>query len=184
MSFRTQFQPHDRVIANPGSRIKPVYSPVYDENGVLDLEQTGSENLYDYIQSHKDSVDIHKILQRFESGDVTALQKVQGMYGDFTEVPKTYAEALNAVISAETTFNSLPVETRAKFNHSFSQFLAQTGTEQWMSAMGFKADTEPVAADSAASASKAKPPADEKTPPTKPAADTKTPPTNEGGNDK
>lgn len=157
MEFRTQFQPHSRVLARTGSRIKPVYSPVYDENGVIDLEQTGSENLYDYIQSHKDSVDIHKILQRFESGDVNALSRVQGFYGDFTEVPKTYAEALNAVISAETTFNSLPVETRAKFNHSFSQFLAQTGTAAWLEAMGIKAAAEPVAGDPPASASEAVP---------------------------
>uniref|UniRef100_A0AAU8B8I1 Internal scaffolding protein n=1 Tax=Dulem virus 104 TaxID=3145581 RepID=A0AAU8B8I1_9VIRU len=139
MDFRTQFQPHDRVKANPGSAIKPVYSPIYDDNGVLDLEQTGQENLYDYIQSHKDSVDIHKILQRFQNGDVTALTKVQGMFGDFTEMPRTYAEALNSVIQAEHTFNSLPVETRAKFNHSFSQFLAKTGTEDWLSALGYKA---------------------------------------------
>ncbi len=143
MEFRTQFNFHERVFARPGSRVKPVYSPVYDSNGVLDLEQTGQENLYDYIQSHKDSVDIHKILARFESGDVSALAKVQGMYGDFTDVPKTYAEALNAVISAETTFNGLPVETRAKFNHSFSQFLAQAGSSQWLAAMGIKAEAIP-----------------------------------------
>lgn len=157
MQFRTQFQSHDRVNANVGSRVKPVYSPVYDKNGVIDLEQTGSENLYDYIQSHKDSVDIHKILQRFENGDTVALAKVQGMYGDFTEVPRTYAEALNAIISAEQTFNSLPVETRAKFNHSFSQFLAQSGTVAWAEALGFKAEAAPVAGEKPASASEATP---------------------------
>lgn len=141
--FRTQFTERVRVFSERGSGIKPVYAPVYDANGVLDLEQTGQENLYDYIQSHKDSVDIHKILQRFENGDVNALAKVQGMYGDFTEVPRTYAEALNAVISAEQTFSSLPVEIRAKFNHSFSQFLAQTGSSQWLEAMGVRAEASP-----------------------------------------
>ncbi len=159
MEFRTQFMSHERVVARPGSRVKPVYSPVYDANGVLDLEQTGQENLYDYIQSHKDSVDIHKILQRFENGDVAALAKVQGMYGDFTDVPRTYAEALNAVISAETTFNGLPVEVRAKFNHSFSQFLAQAGSPQWLAAMGITADASPVAGSSAPASGSAAAPA-------------------------
>lgn len=155
MQFRTQYQEHDRVFAAVGSRIKPVYSPVYDDNGVLDLEETGREDLYSYIQSHKDSVDIHKILQRYQNGDVAALSKVQGLYGDFVQMPKTYAEALNAVIQAEQTFNSLPVETRAKFNHSFSQFLAQSGSKAWAEALGLKADGVPVAADQAASATEA-----------------------------
>ena len=161
MNFRTQFQERKRVYAVRGSREKIVYSPVYDENGVLDLEPTGRENLYDYIQSHKDSVDIHKILQRFQQGDVSALTRVQGMYGDFTEMPKTYAEALNTVMSAEQQFNSLPVETRAKFGHSFSQWLAQLGSPQWLAAMDIKAEPEPVAADPAASASAAAPAAGE-----------------------
>ena len=158
MEFRTQFQERRRVHAVCGSREKIVYSPVYDENGVLDLEPTGRENLYDYIQSHKDSVDIHKILQRFQQGDVSALTRVQGMYGDFTEMPKTYAEALNTVMSAEQQFNSLPVETRAKFGHSFSQWLAQLGSPQWLSAMDIKAESVPVAGDlQPASASSAAP---------------------------
>lgn len=146
MNFRTQYGGHERVISNPGSPVRPVFSPVYDKNGVIDLEQTGQENLYDYIQSHKDSVDIHKILKRFESGDVSAFSRVQGFYGDFTEVPRTYAEALNSIIQAEQYFNSLPVDTRAKFNHSFSQFLAQTGSDSWMLSMGFtkpQSDSQP-----------------------------------------
>lgn len=145
MRFRTQYDVHDRVPSQLGSRVKSVYSPVFDKNGVIDLEETGKENLYDYIQSHKDSVDIHKILDRFAQGDVQALSRVQGLSGDFTDMPKTYAEALNAVISAEQTFNSLPVDTRAKFGHSFSQFLAQTGTPAWLSAMGISVDS-PAAA--------------------------------------
>lgn len=155
MEFRTQFQERKRVRAVCGSREKIVYSPVYDENGVLDLEPTGKENLYDYIQSHKDSVDIHKILQRFQQGDVSALTRVQGMYGDFTEMPKTYAEALNTMISAEQQFNSLPVETRAKFGHSFSQWLSQLGSPQWLQAMDIKAETVPVAAEAASASSAA-----------------------------
>lgn len=138
--FHTQYERHDRKFSNVGSRVRPIYSPVYDKAGVLDLEETGCENLYESIQSHRDSVDIHKILDRFQNGDVTALNAVQGKFGDFTSLPKTYAEALNSVISAENTFNSLPVETRAKFNHSFSQFLASVGSPEWLTAMNIKVE--------------------------------------------
>lgn len=138
--FRTAHVPHDRVYSCAGSRIRPIYSPVFDKNGVMELEQTGQEDLYEYIQSHKDSVDIHMILKRFEQGDVSVLSRVQGAYGDFTQMPTTYAEALNAMISAENYFNSLPVEARAKFGHSFQQFLALMDKPEWLEKMGLKAE--------------------------------------------
>ena len=124
--FQTQFETRARVFSNPGSRVKPVYEAKIDSNGVIDLVETGSENLYDYIQSFKDSTDINTIVKRYAAGDVDVLSKKQGVYGDFTELPNTYAEMLNIVISGENMFNNLPVEVRAKFHHSF---------REWMSAM-------------------------------------------------
>lgn len=124
--FDTQFDFRDRVLSNVGNPVKPVYEAKVDSNGVIDLVQTGIENLYDYIQSFKDSCDINVIVKKFASGDVSVLSKKQGTYGDFSNMPETYAEMLNIVIAGENMFNSLPVETRAKFNHSF---------REWMSSM-------------------------------------------------
>ena len=64
------------------------------------------------------------LLERFQRGDVDVLNRVQGFYGDITGYPSTFADALNIVRSSEEFFNSLPVEERAKYNHSFSEFLA------------------------------------------------------------
>lgn len=121
--IRTQFQSHSRVHANPGNPVKVLYSPKFASNGTMELVEAGKENLYDYIQSHKESVDINVILKRFAKGDVTALQRRQAMFGDFSDAPATYAEALNSMIVAEQYFNSLPLETRAKFGHNFHTFL-------------------------------------------------------------
>lgn len=121
--IRTQFEPHPRVHANPGNPVKVLYSPKFATDGSMELVEAGKENLYDYIQSHKESVDINVILKRFAKGDVTALQRRQAMFGDFSDAPATYAEALNSMIVAEQYFNSLPLETRAKFNHNFHTFL-------------------------------------------------------------
>lgn len=135
--FRTQFEPHLRVSAHPGSGDKPVYSPYYTEDGVLELEQTGKENLYEYIQSHAEGVDIHVILARFAAtGDTDIINRVQGFSFDATDMPKTYAEALNAMIHAENYFNSLPVETRARFNHNFSEFLASLDQPGFLTKLG------------------------------------------------
>lgn len=137
MMFDTQYTPHDRIAANPGSPVKFLYGGKYDANGRVVLEKKGEENLYDYIQSFRDSVDLNVILARFSNGDVEALNKAQGFYADVTDFPKNMADALNRINQAEEMFKALPLETRQKFDCSFEQFLAQSGTQDWLSKMGF-----------------------------------------------
>lgn len=131
MNFPTRYSDRERVYAAPGSRVHLIYQPVIDDDGVLDLVVTGQEDIYEQIQSHRDSVDINVLLQRFANGDSEALMRAQGTYGDFTTLPSTYAELLNSVIAGEHYFSQLPVEIRAKFGHSF---------QQWMAAMDDSAD--------------------------------------------
>lgn len=121
--FKTQFDDRERVIENPGSRVRVLYTSKVADDGKIELIPSGTEDLYSMIQSHKDSCDIHVILTRFANGDTAALSKMQGSYGDFTQLPTTYAGLLNAVIAGENYFNSLPLETRAKFDHSFERFM-------------------------------------------------------------
>lgn len=134
--FRTQYH-RKRVRAKHGDRLKQLYRPQLDENGHLELVDDGTDDLYAYIQSHRDSVDLHVILQRYQAGDVTALDRAQANFADITEFPKTYAEMLNSVIAGEQYFNALPVETRAKFGHSFSNWMATMDTPEFAEKMGF-----------------------------------------------
>lgn len=136
--FDTQYTPHNRIAANSGSPVKVLYRGKYDANGCVVLEKKGEENLYDYIQSFRDSVDLNVILARFSNGDVEALNKAQGFYADVTDFPKNMADALNRINQAEEIFKALPLEIRQKFDCSFEQFLAQSGTEDWLSKMGFE----------------------------------------------
>lgn len=122
-NFKTQYSPHDRVITQSGSKIKRNYQAYFDELGNRELKEISTENRYNYIQSFKDSVDIHVILKRFANGEADALTQRQGAYGDFTVMPKSYAELLNRVIDAENMFNSLPLDERAKYNHSMAEWL-------------------------------------------------------------
>lgn len=148
--FKTQYS-DDRLrkFTNAGDPVKITYAGRYDSNGRVVLEEVGKENLYDFIQSHKESVDINHILARFTNGETDALSKVQGFYGDVTGFPTNYAEALNHITAAEEMFKSLPVETRAKFNHSFSEFLSATGSAEFMEKLGIvkKSDAPPSPAD-------------------------------------
>nr|CDL65903.1 unnamed protein product [uncultured bacterium] len=122
--FRSQFDDHDRVYCSSGSPIHIVYQGRYDDDGVFDLFPSGQDNIYDQIQSHRDSVDIHVLLDRYQRGDVDVLSARQGVYGDFTGMPASYSEILNAVLAGERAFMDLPVDERAKYGHSFAQWLS------------------------------------------------------------
>lgn len=149
MTFPTQYTKHERVYACLGSPVRTLYGGRYDANGRVVLEEKGKENLYDYIQSFRDSVDLNVILARFSNGDTEALTKAQGFYADVTDFPKTMADALNRINECEEMFKSLPLEVRQKFDCSFEQFLSQSGSEDWLEKMGMKPDAvidqQPVA---------------------------------------
>lgn len=136
-SFRSAFDEHPRVVQNPGSRVKQLYSPVVKDTGELVLEESGTEDLYGYIQSHKDSCDINLILKRFASGDASALSRAQGLFFDATQMPKTYAELLNAVITGERYFNSLSLDVRKEFDYDFNKWMAaMDDMPSWLAKMG------------------------------------------------
>lgn len=137
--FQTQFNARERVYKEVGAGIRQLYTSEVSEDGVLRLIPSGTDDLYADIQSHKDSCDIHVLLARYKNGDPDALSRVQGVYGDFTEMPTTYAELLNMVIRGENMFNSLPVEIRAKFDHSIEKFLvAMDDMPSFMEKIGVK----------------------------------------------
>lgn len=121
----TQFHRRDDLPAScPGTPVHTLLKPKFDKSGNFELVEAGEVNVYDEIQSHAESCDINILMKRYANGDASALSKVQGTYFDATGMPKTYAEMLNTLISAESQFNALPLEERAKFDHSFEKWLA------------------------------------------------------------
>lgn len=142
--FNTQYDARDRIISHPGNPIKQLYTGSYNERGQVELKEDGTEDLYAFIQSFAESTDIHAILKRYQNGEVDVLEKVQGFYGDFTEMPHTYAEALQRIADSEKVFMSLPVEVRAKFGHSFSEFLAASQEVDFLDRLGVKPVEQPA----------------------------------------
>lgn len=142
--FRSQFDSHTRLYTEPGSPVKVVYNPHYNAFGELIIEPSGEEDLYGYIQSHKDSCDIHKMLERFAAGDEDALSQAQGFYADVSGMPQTYAEVLNAVLAGEATFNQLPAEVKAQFDNSFAVWLSAMDRPDFAQRMGFSESPVPT----------------------------------------
>lgn len=145
-NFRTQYD-RCQIRSHPGTREKVVYTPQFDRHGHFELVESGKENLYEFIQSFKESVDINVILKRFANGDASALARRQGTYGDFTGMPNSYAEMLNRLTQAEDFFNNLPVETRAQFNHNFGEFVSQLDNAEMLAKVGLIKLSDPVPAD-------------------------------------
>lgn len=142
--FMTQYDARDRIQSHSGNPIKQLYSGSYNERGQVELKEDGTEDLYAFIQSFAESTDIHAILKRYQNGEVDVLEKVQGFYGDITEMPKTYAEALQRIADSEKVFMSLPVDVRAKFGHSFSEFLAASQDADFLDRLGVKPNEQPA----------------------------------------
>lgn len=142
MRFPTQFDPRDRVEQNPGTGVKQMYSPKFEEDGRLTLVESGTADLYAEIQSHKDSVDLYTILKRYEAGELDVLSRVQGVYADVTGMPRTYAEMLQRIEDGKTVFAGLPKEVREEFNNDVNQFFAAMDGPDFYSRLGFKSDVE------------------------------------------
>lgn len=124
MMFRTQFDPHFRYLQPVGNRVHNLRQGRFDDSGIFVLDIAGSEDIYDMIQSHAASVDIHVILDRFRRGDIDALgDPARSVFADIADMPRSYAQLLNLVADGERAFMSLPVDERAKFDHSFAQWL-------------------------------------------------------------
>lgn len=148
MQFSTQYDARDRVFCNPGDPIHITYAGRYDEKGRVVLEESGRENIYDQIQSHAESCDIHVLMKRYLNGDATALSQAQGQYLDATHFPKTYADMLNFVNDQERAFMALPADVREKFGNSFTEYLAASCEPDFLDRLGIERQlaAEPVPA--------------------------------------
>ncbi len=117
------------IRSNPGSPLKPD-KLLQLVDGRYELVEVGKSNLYNQIQSHKDSCDIYKLLERYQNGDVSALSQVVGQYMDITEAPKTLAEAYTFVGNAEKFFSKLPIKVRDAYDHDPSKFISDLGSSR------------------------------------------------------
>lgn len=122
-------------VTSSGSRYRSIFSPIVCPDGTIQLVESGKEDIQQYIDSFRDLTDMTYILQRMAAGDTSVLNQKEPMFGDFTNMPQTYAEALQLVIDREAQFMKLPLEVRNKFDNDFRKWFAQSGSEEWFEKM-------------------------------------------------
>lgn len=135
MTYRTQY---DRLIVHTpaGTAMQPTYSLSVDDDGVLSLSRSGQINLYDQIQASRMSVELKTILERYETDGVTPIDTKHGFFADVSRLPSSLAGFFDQIHNAEAAFNGLPVDIRAKFGHSLSQFVSSAGSTDWYNKLG------------------------------------------------
>lgn len=128
MNFRNQYDNRGDCDCTCHGRVeKPTYTA--NEDG-LPVE-SGTVNIYDEIQSHRESVELSTLLQRYAQGDISALNQMEGVYADVVDMPSTYAELFNRVRDAENSFNALPEDIRSLFDNSPVSFWQSIGTPEF-----------------------------------------------------
>lgn len=120
---------------------------------------TGTESLVQ--QSHKKDCDVNYILQKYQKTGL--LSHVNMHHGDYSDVTGAvdYQTALNIVINAQGTFESLPSSIRAKFHNDPAEFFAyatDAANEEGMRELGLL-DPLPEAPASPAPPAEPTPPA-------------------------
>lgn len=128
--FRTQFD-RKSVPYPETTSIVTDYQLSLAPDGKEVLVAVGEHDIYPEIQSHAKSVDINEIILRHQRGDIDVLTQRAGVYGDFTNLPTSYAELYQSVLDAQAYFDSLPLDIRQKFDHSFSKFFTSIGTPEF-----------------------------------------------------
>lgn len=122
-------------MTSSGDEYHIVYSSVIKEDGTIDLVPSAKDRIQDYINSFVPQTDMHYIIAQLKNGNTSVINRRPMMYGDFTDAPKSYAQALQMVIDGRATFDALPLSVRNKFDNSFEKWFATAGSPDWLAAM-------------------------------------------------
>lgn len=131
MKFPTKYNHSETPYTNCGDPIKIEYA-IRVVDGETTLCEVGKSNLYEYIQSHADSVDLHKILERCAMlDDYSALNRMPAAFMDVTNMPKTLAEAFAMTQDAKNFFDMMPTYIKNQYGDNFVEFIKDIGSDNF-----------------------------------------------------
>lgn len=140
--FKSGWKPK-HTYSECGSPIVDDYLAETSRFGDVSLTKIGTSNLYERIQSYADSCDMALLISRYMQGDTTALNRVQALYGDFTDAPKSIVDAISLFDRVSADFASLPSDVKEKFDNDPTKFISSLGSPEFMEKMAV--NPQPVA---------------------------------------
>lgn len=143
--FKTAYSEKERVNTSSGNRIQNEYQYEKNKKGEKILVKSGETDLYAKIQESHEETKIENVLKRVVAGDNTVLRP-DGIYMDTTEIPNNMIQAQQTMQTLENTWRTLPNEIKEKYNFDVGQFIAASGSKEWLINMGLlKEDAKKIA---------------------------------------
>lgn len=131
MAFRTRYD-RIRKFSNPGSPFLTLYKESVDDDGKIILIKAGRDNIHEKIQAERSSCELKQILARLSHEEISKFDISRGgMFGDFTQVPKSIRDMRQRMLDAEGFFGTLPAEVKEKFDYSTDKFFSAIGTKYY-----------------------------------------------------
>lgn len=130
-----------------GDKIRRTFRWKHDDEGKKELILDEEIDRDAEIQSFLEETKIENIIRR-ATFDPEVAQSLGATLGDgepidYTEMPKTLAEAQNLMIQAEQTWDKLPSETKQKFDNDVDKFIHDYGTTEWAKKLGILTENPP-----------------------------------------
>lgn len=125
----------NKFVSDPGSRYAPVFQGDVKRDGQIELVCVGTDDLWELHNANADSYDVNNIVKRFQSGDISALNRVQGTYLDLTGMPNDLRGMYDFSKALEKAFYSMDSDLQAKFDNSFETWLKTAGSSEWFESM-------------------------------------------------
>lgn len=131
-----------KFVMNPGSPIKEMKHGVIQGDGTIRLVVDDVKDIQQEINSYERSTDIYNIINKMTPGDEFMYADQAREFFDATDMPKTYAEALQLIIDGQNRFEKLPVDIKMKFDNDFNKWFATAGSNEWLEKHGFVENKE------------------------------------------
>lgn len=124
-------------VSPAGCQFEPQYQGQVNEYGEIELIQVGVKDLRALHNRDAEACDVNNIVARFQSGDITALQAVQGSYMDVVGLPKDLRGMSDMIDSLRESYSGLDDSIKAKFP-TFQAWLENVGSPAWVDVMSPK----------------------------------------------
>lgn len=109
--------------SNPGETTR-IEKELVIEDGQYVAKVTGVIDIQEEIDSYRDSVDIHSLVNRFMHGDESAINRAQAFYDDVSELPVKLQDVLAVNSRGVNAFEMLPVEIRELYGNDYLKFVS------------------------------------------------------------
>lgn len=115
------FRYNDVVPSVCGSPVKSLFVPFMNK-GHLDIKVSGDFDLQAQIEAESCLCDINYLIDRFNSGDVDALNKRQSFFADITSYPGSYREAVDILKEGRSFYDTLSSDEKKRYG-GFENFM-------------------------------------------------------------